>query len=81
METLRRLGRALAKLFLALALLALLALGVYLSFANYPWFAAAVVLVTLVVIGELERRRRAEQQARQRERARTRLHDGRSLRL
>ncbi|HZD88450.1 MAG TPA: hypothetical protein VE088_10640 [Gaiellaceae bacterium] len=67
-----RLGRRVGTLLLAAVLLALVALGVLLSFANHPWFATAVVAVTLLLVAESERRRRRERSARERARARRR---------
>ena len=72
MHALGRLGHGLGAVLLAAALLALVALGVVFAFANHPWFATAVVAVTLLVVAESERRRRRERDARERERARTR---------
>jgi len=52
-------------------LFALALFGVVFSFANYPWLAACIALVILLVIGDGERRRAKAR--RERDRARRRL--------
>jgi heme exporter protein D len=47
------------------------AFGLVFSFANYPWFATAVVLLIVLAIGFSERRRRIAQETRRRNRARS----------
>ena len=55
------------------ALLVLLgAFGTYFTFANYPWFGAAVLLLALLLIARTERKRRATQRARETARRRNR---------
>jgi apolipoprotein N-acyltransferase len=66
---LRRVGSVL--LWTAVVLLG--AFGIYFSFANYPWFGAAVVVLILLLVGYSERKRRATQKARDAERRQHRL--------
>jgi predicted negative regulator of RcsB-dependent stress response len=54
-------------------LLVLGAFGIYFSFANYPWFATAVVLLILLLAGYSEWKRRTKQKAREAARRRDRL--------
>jgi O-antigen ligase len=72
----RRLGTVFGKALLAVALLAVAAFVLVISFANYPWFALAVVLVTLLLIGASERGRRRNRQARDDARRRSRRFYG-----
>jgi ABC-type Mn2+/Zn2+ transport system permease subunit len=48
------------------------AFGAYFSFANYPWFGAATVLLIALLIGYSEQRRRAAQKAKDAVRRRNR---------
>jgi len=41
------------------------AFGMYFSFANYPWFGTAAVLLILLLVVNSERKRRATQNARE----------------
>jgi hypothetical protein len=52
--------------------LVLAAFGIVFSFANYPWFGTAIVLLTLLAIGRSERRRRIAHEARRRRQAQSR---------
>jgi fructose-1,6-bisphosphatase/inositol monophosphatase family enzyme len=54
------------------AVVVLGAFGMYFSFANYPWFGAAVVLLILLLIGYSERKRRATRRAAETTRRRNR---------
>lgn len=65
---LRRVGTVLFRAFVVL----LGAFGVCFSFANYPWFGAAVVLLILLLLGYAEQQRRATQRASQAARRRNR---------
>jgi hypothetical protein len=72
----RRHGRFLRRvgsLLFWTAVVVLGAFGMYFSFANYPWFGAAVVLLIFLLIGYLERKRRATQEAREAARRQHRL--------
>ena len=59
-----RLLRRSGSLLLWVCGLVLAAFGIVFTFANYPWFGAAAVLLTLLAIGYSERRRRIAHQAR-----------------
>ena len=65
-----RLLRRGGSLLLWAGVLVLAAFGIVFSFANYPWFGTAVVLLTLLAIGYSERRRRIAHEARRRRQAR-----------
>jgi hypothetical protein len=54
------------------AVVVLGAFGIYFSFANYPWFGVAVVLLALLLVGYSEWRRRAAQRAAEAARRRSR---------
>jgi hypothetical protein len=76
----RGLRRARSVLFW-IGVLLLAVFGIYFSFANYPLFGTAVVLLLLAVTGYSEQRRRTKHKAlvtaRRRDRARSRdLHRG-----
>jgi hypothetical protein len=46
--------------------------GIYFSFANYPWFGAAAVLLILLLVGYSEQKRRTARRAREASRFRNR---------
>ncbi len=50
------------------------AFGLYFSFANYPWYGAASVLLTLLLVAYSERMRRATQKTRAATRRQHRLN-------
>lgn len=60
-----RLLRRGGSLLLWAGVLVLAAFGIVFSFANYPWFGTAVVLLILLAIGYSERRRRIARKAKQ----------------
>ena len=68
----RRVLRRVGSVLLWAAVVLLGAFGIDFSFANYPWFGVATVLLILLVVGCAEQRRRTAQRAREAARMRHR---------
>lgn len=67
-----RLLRRVGSVLLWAVVVVLGAFGIYFSFANYPWFGVAVVVLALLLVGYSERTRRAERAAAEAARRRNR---------